>query len=99
MISQTALTVIRGALPVIGSAIGDITPIFYERMFTARPDLLRDLFNRGHPRSRRCLVRPGRHLLTAGITAQRQPRPRSPRRRSAAAGPSRAVHPHPGAAV
>src|SRR5699024_2906886 len=35
-------------LPVVGAAIGDITPIFYKRMFTARPDLLRDLFNRGN---------------------------------------------------
>ena len=48
MISQPALTVVRDTLPVIGSAIGDITPIFYDRMFTARPDLLRDLFNRGN---------------------------------------------------
>ena len=48
MISQPALTIVRDTLPVIGSAIGDITPIFYERMFTARPDLLRDLFNRGN---------------------------------------------------
>ncbi|WP_166823162.1 globin domain-containing protein [Brevibacterium limosum] len=48
MISQPALTVVKDTLPVIGSAIGDITPVFYDRMFTARPDLLRDLFNRGN---------------------------------------------------
>lgn len=48
MISRPALTSVKGTLPVIGSAIGDITPIFYDRMFTARPDLLADLFNRGN---------------------------------------------------
>src|SRR5699024_5888348 len=48
VISQSALSTVRETLPVVGSAIGDITPIFYKRMFTARPDLLRDLFNRGN---------------------------------------------------
>ena len=48
MISQSALSTVRETLPVVGAAIGDITPIFYKRMFTARPDLLRDLFNRGN---------------------------------------------------
>lgn len=45
---RPALTIVKDTLPVIGSAIGDITPIFYDRMFTARPDLLADLFNRGN---------------------------------------------------
>ncbi|HCG55496.1 MULTISPECIES: globin domain-containing protein [Brevibacterium] len=48
MISQSALSVIRETLPVVGASIGEITPIFYQRMFTARPDLERDLFNRGN---------------------------------------------------
>src|SRR5699024_148668 len=48
VISQSALSAVRETLPVVGAAIGDITPIFYKRMFTARPDLLRDLFNRGN---------------------------------------------------
>lgn len=48
MISQPALAVVRETLPVIGAAIGDITPIFYRRMFEARPDLESDLFNRGN---------------------------------------------------
>jgi nitric oxide dioxygenase len=48
VISQPALAIVRDTLPVIGSAIGDITPIFYDRMFAARPDLLSDLFNRGN---------------------------------------------------
>ncbi|MGO2985685.1 MAG: globin domain-containing protein, partial [Brevibacterium aurantiacum] len=48
MISQSALSVIRETLPVVGASIGEITPIFYSRMFAARPDLERDLFNRGN---------------------------------------------------
>src|SRR5699024_7579883 len=48
VISQSALSTVRETLPAVGAAIGDITPIFYRRMFTARPDLLRDLFNRGN---------------------------------------------------
>ena len=48
LISPTALSVIRETLPVVGASIGEITPIFYRRMFDARPDLERDLFNRGN---------------------------------------------------
>src|SRR5699024_6178457 len=48
VISQSALSTVRETLPAVGAAIGDISPIFYRRMFTARPDLLRDLFNRGN---------------------------------------------------
>ncbi|WP_219921652.1 hypothetical protein [Brevibacterium oceani] len=48
MISQPALAIVRNTLPAVGAAIGDITPIVYKRMFTARPELLRDLFNRGN---------------------------------------------------
>src|SRR5699024_8157429 len=48
VISQSALSTVRETLPDVGAAIGDITPIFYKRMFTARRDLLRDLFNRGN---------------------------------------------------
>lgn len=48
MITQPSLSVIRETLPVVGAAIGEITPIFYQRMFDARPDLERDLFNRGN---------------------------------------------------
>ncbi|WP_193095781.1 globin domain-containing protein [Brevibacterium sp. FME17] len=48
MISQPALSVIRETLPAVGASIGEITPIFYERMFAARPDLESDLFNRGN---------------------------------------------------
>lgn len=48
VISQPALSIIRETLPVVGASIGEITPIFYQRMFAARPDLERDLFNRGN---------------------------------------------------
>ncbi|MEV6104969.1 globin domain-containing protein [Streptomyces sp. NPDC051940] len=48
MLSTASAATVRATLPVVGAAIGEITPRFYERMFTARPDLLRDLFNRGN---------------------------------------------------
>jgi nitric oxide dioxygenase len=35
-------------LPVVGGAIGEITPVFYRRLFAAHPELERDLFNRGN---------------------------------------------------
>jgi len=47
-LSATSTEVVRATLPVIGAAIGDITPVFYKRLFTANPDLIRDLFNRGN---------------------------------------------------
>lgn len=40
--------IIRATLPTVGGNIEDIARVFYRRMFTARPDLLRDLFNRGN---------------------------------------------------
>ncbi|WP_033332185.1 globin domain-containing protein [Streptomyces novaecaesareae] len=48
MLSAKSAEVIEATLPVVGAAIGDITPRFYDRMFAARPELLRDLFNRGN---------------------------------------------------
>ena len=48
MLSTTSAQVVKATLPVIGAAIGDITPVFYQRMFAAHPDLERDLFNRGN---------------------------------------------------
>jgi nitric oxide dioxygenase len=48
MLSTRFTTVVKATLPVIGAAIGDITPIFYKRMFAAHPELERDLFNRGN---------------------------------------------------
>ena len=47
-LSTTSTDVVRATLPVIGGAIGDITPVFYQRLFAAHPELQRDLFNRGN---------------------------------------------------
>ena len=47
-LSDPSTEVVRATLPVIGAAIGDITPVFYRRLFAAHPDLIRDLFNRGN---------------------------------------------------
>nr|WP_205615166.1 globin domain-containing protein [Streptomyces harenosi] len=35
-------------MPAVGAAIGEITELFYARLFEDRPELLRDLFNRGN---------------------------------------------------
>ncbi|MET8701286.1 globin domain-containing protein [Kitasatospora sp. NPDC004723] len=48
MLSAKSAEVVEATLPVVGGAIGDITPLFYEKMFAAHPELLRDLFNRGN---------------------------------------------------
>lgn len=48
MLSAQSASVVRQTLPVIGGAIGDITPVFYRRLFAAHPELERDLFNRGN---------------------------------------------------
>ncbi|WP_137991587.1 globin domain-containing protein [Streptomyces vilmorinianum] len=51
MLSEQATPVVRATLPVVGDALGDITERFYAGMFAARPELLRDLFNRGNQAS------------------------------------------------
>ncbi len=43
--------IVRATLPIIGANINKITPIFYNRMFTAHPELIADTFNRGNQRS------------------------------------------------
>jgi nitric oxide dioxygenase len=48
MLSKKSVEVVRATLPVVGAAIGDITPVFYRRMFAAHPELERDLFNHGN---------------------------------------------------
>ncbi|MCY7395521.1 MAG: globin domain-containing protein [Nocardioides sp.] len=48
LLSTRSTQVVKATLPVIGAAIGDITPVFYQRMFAAHPELERDLFNRGN---------------------------------------------------
>ncbi|MER5642304.1 globin domain-containing protein [Kitasatospora sp. NPDC002227] len=48
MLSAQSAAVVKATLPVVAAAIEDITPLFYAKMFTAHPELLRDLFNRGN---------------------------------------------------
>ncbi|MEU4205269.1 globin domain-containing protein [Streptomyces sp. NPDC026294] len=48
MLSSTSAETVRATLPAVGAAIGEITPLFYDKMFAAHPELLRDLFNRGN---------------------------------------------------
>lgn len=48
MLSEQSTPVVRATLPVVGAAIGEITEVFYTRLFADRPELLRDLFNRGN---------------------------------------------------
>lgn len=48
MLSAQHREVVIATLPAIGGAIGEITPIFYRRLFAAHPELERDLFNRGN---------------------------------------------------
>lgn len=39
---------VKATLPVIGAHINEITPVFYNKMFTAHPELIADTFNRGN---------------------------------------------------
>ena len=48
MLSESSLATIAATLPAVDGAIGEITPNFYRRLFTAHPTLLDDLFNRTH---------------------------------------------------
>ncbi|TBO54450.1 hemin transporter [Streptomyces kasugaensis] len=48
MLSPKSTETVRATLPAIGAAIGEITPLFYEKLFAAHPELLRDLFNRAN---------------------------------------------------
>ncbi|MET8446406.1 globin domain-containing protein [Streptomyces sp. NPDC005209] len=48
MLSDQSATTVRATLPAVGAAIGEITARFYAGLFSAHPELLRDLFNRGN---------------------------------------------------
>ncbi|MEU3743136.1 globin domain-containing protein [Streptomyces sp. NPDC032198] len=48
MLTGHSAAVVRSTLPAVGSAIEDITERFYGKLFAARPELLRNLFNRGN---------------------------------------------------
>ncbi|MEU0456134.1 globin domain-containing protein [Streptomyces sp. NPDC006129] len=51
MLSEQSATTVRATLPAVGAALGTITERFYAGLFAARPELLRDLFNRGNQAS------------------------------------------------
>ncbi len=48
MLSEQSAATVRATLPAVGAAIGEITERFYAGLFDERPQLLRDLFNRGN---------------------------------------------------
>ncbi|MHC3472525.1 globin domain-containing protein [Streptomyces sp. 7R007] len=48
MLSESAAATVRATLPAVGAHLDEITERFYAGMFAARPELLRDLFNRGN---------------------------------------------------
>ncbi|MEV7420099.1 globin domain-containing protein [Streptomyces sp. NPDC089919] len=48
MLSEKSTETVRATLPAVGAAIGEITELFYDKLFAAHPELLRDLFNRGN---------------------------------------------------
>ncbi|MEW2622048.1 globin domain-containing protein [Streptomyces sp. NPDC048106] len=48
MLSEQSAATVRATLPAVGAAIEEITELFYSKLFTAHPALLRDLFNRGN---------------------------------------------------
>ncbi|EMQ97201.1 globin domain-containing protein [Paeniglutamicibacter gangotriensis] len=51
MLSEKSRPVIEATLPLIGERISHITPKFYDRMFTARPELLDGLFSRANQKN------------------------------------------------
>ncbi|BDH59553.1 globin domain-containing protein [Tsukamurella sp. PLM1] len=51
MLSAAHRDIVSATLPLVGGAIGEITPVFYRRLFAAHPELERDLFNRGNQAS------------------------------------------------
>ncbi|WP_328743524.1 globin domain-containing protein [Streptomyces caniferus] len=48
MLSPKSAETVRATLPAVSGAIGEITTLFYEKLFTSHPELLRHLFNRGN---------------------------------------------------
>ncbi|MFI1443135.1 globin domain-containing protein [Streptomyces fructofermentans] len=51
MLSEQSAATVRATLPAVGGALGEISERFYEGLFAAHPELLRDLFNRGNQAS------------------------------------------------
>ncbi|MFH8465887.1 globin domain-containing protein [Streptomyces sp. NPDC017991] len=51
MLSEQSAATVRATLPAVGGALGEISERFYAGLFSAHPELLRDLFNRGNQSS------------------------------------------------
>ncbi|MFG3098383.1 globin domain-containing protein [Streptomyces sp. NPDC048202] len=51
MLTSSSAAIVRATLPAVGAAIGEISERFYDRLFAAHPELLRNLFNRGNQAS------------------------------------------------
>lgn len=51
MLSEKSRPIIEATLPLVGSRIGAITTDFYNRLFSAHPELLDGLFSRSNQRS------------------------------------------------
>lgn len=47
-LSAQTLATVRRTVPAVAGALDEITPLFYRKLFAARPELGRDLFNRGN---------------------------------------------------
>ncbi|MHA2789850.1 globin domain-containing protein [Corynebacterium sp. S7] len=50
-LSEESHEIVKATLPLVGEKIGEIAPVFYNKMFAAHPELLRDTFNRGNQKS------------------------------------------------
>lgn len=48
MLSAKSTETVHATLPAVSGAIGEISVVFYDKLFTAHPEFLRDLFNRGN---------------------------------------------------
>lgn len=51
MLSEKSRPVIEATLPLVAERISHITPVFYQRMFAAHPELLDGVFNRANQSS------------------------------------------------
>jgi nitric oxide dioxygenase len=74
MPSEKSAGTIRTTLPAVSGAVGEITALFYDRLFAAHPKLLRDLFNRGNQ------ANGTQPLALAGSIAPSRPAAGTPRR-------------------
>ncbi|PRW65124.1 globin domain-containing protein [Actinopolyspora mortivallis] len=73
MLSEKSAQTVRATLPVVRGAIDEIAARFYDRLFAAHPELLRDLFNRGNQANgtqRRALAGSIAHFASALVDEQ-----------------------------